>query len=67
MRRNLLGPAVLALLAVGGGALWALRSTWSSATVTAPGLPAVDVAVSGADAVPGAVGLAVLVMAAAAG
>lgn len=67
MRRNLLGPAVLALVATGGGALWALRTSWSSGTATAPGMPAVDVSVSGADAVPGAVGLAVLVMAAAAG
>lgn len=67
MRRNLLGPSVLALVAIGGAALWALRSEWSSATATAPGMPAIDVSVSGADAVPGAVGLAVLVMAAAAG
>lgn len=67
MRRNLLAPAVLALVATGGGALWALQAQWSSATATAPGMPAVDVSVSGADAVPGAVGLAILVMAAAAG
>lgn len=67
MRRNLLGPAVVALLATGGGAVWALRSQWSSATASAPGLPEVEVTVSGADAVPGAFGLAILVMAAAAG
>jgi len=67
VRRNLLGPAVLALLATGGGALWALRAAWSTAAVSAPGLPEVDLAVSGSDVVPGAVGLAVLVMAAAAG
>ena len=67
MRRNLLGPAVLALLATGGGAVWALRSSWSTATVQAPGLPRIDLSVSGADVVPGAMGLAILVMAAAAG
>jgi len=67
VRRNLLGPAIVALLATGGGALWALRTAWSEATVRAPGLPELDLSVSGSDVVPGAVGLAVLVMAAAAG
>jgi len=67
VRRNLLGPAVLALVATGGGALWALRSGWSSATVRAAGLPRIDLSVSGSDVVPGAVGLAILVIAAAAG
>ena len=67
MRRNLLGPAILGLLATGGGALWALRSQWSSATASTAGLPEVDLSVSGSDVVPGAVGLAILVMAAAAG
>lgn len=67
MNRNLLGAAILALLAVGGGTLLALRADWASATVSVAGLPEVDLAVTGAQAVPGAVGLAILVMAAAAG
>lgn len=67
MNRNLLGPAVLALLVVGGGTLLALRATWAGATASVAGLPEVDLAVKGSDVVPGAVGLAILVMAAAAG
>lgn len=67
MSRPLLGPAVGALLLTGGGALWALRSTWSSATVRTAQMPKVDLAVTGADVVPGAVGIAIVVMAAALG
>jgi len=67
VRRNLLAPSVLLLLAIGGGTLAAVRATWARATASAPGLPEVDLAVSGADVVPGAVGLAVLAMAAGAG
>ncbi|MET1133252.1 MAG: Trp biosynthesis-associated membrane protein [Aeromicrobium sp.] len=67
MNRNLLGPAVLTLLALGGGTLLAVRATWSEATAEAAGIPETDLAVSGADVVPGAIGLAVLVMAAALG
>lgn len=67
MNRNLLGPAVLGLLAVGGGTFAAVRADWSRATAAAAGLPEVELAVSGSDVVPGAVGLAVLVMAAGAG
>lgn len=64
MRRNLLGPSVLLLLALGGGTLLAVRAAWSTATAQAPGLPEVELSVAGADAVPGTAGLAVLVMAA---
>ncbi|MFO6453951.1 MULTISPECIES: Trp biosynthesis-associated membrane protein [unclassified Aeromicrobium] len=64
MRRNLLGPSVLLLLALGGGTLLAVRAAWATATAQAAGLPEVELSVSGADAVPGAAGLAVLVMAA---
>jgi hypothetical protein len=66
-QRNLLGPSVLVLLALGGGTLLAVRAEWASATASAAGFPEVDLSVSGVDVVPGAVGLAVLVMAAAAG
>ncbi|GAA3529262.1 hypothetical protein AFL01nite_01430 [Aeromicrobium flavum] len=67
VERNLLGPSVLLLLALGGGTLLAVRAAWASATASTAGLPEVDLSVTGADVVPGAVGLAVLVMAAAAG
>lgn len=67
MNRNLLGPAVLLLLALGGGTLLAVRATWSEATARAAGIPETDLTVSGADVVPGAAGLAILVMAAALG
>lgn len=62
-----MAPAVLGLVATGGGALGALRGSWYTATVSVPQLPEVDVAVSGNDLVPGATGLAVLVMACAVG
>lgn len=59
--RNLLFPAVVGLVASGGGALLCLRRAWSITAVT--GLPVGEVTVTGADVAGGATGLAVLVLA----
>jgi len=67
VNRNLLGPVVVLLLTSGGGALLASRAAWSTATASPAGLPEVDLSVTGTDVAPGAVGLALVVMAAAAG
>lgn len=65
--RNGLGLAVLGLIVSGAGAWMALRRTWSAATIRTADLPSTHVVVTGADAVSGAVGLAIVIMAAAAG
>lgn len=65
-RSGLLG-GVLGLLAGGGAALIGLRNAWSTATVTVEGVPPTEVSATGASIAPGALGLAMVVMAAALG
>jgi uncharacterized membrane protein (TIGR02234 family) len=61
--RRLYGPVVIALMAVGALALYAVTRTWLSASVATPGLPADQVTVSGQDAAPVLVALALVVAA----
>lgn len=63
MTRRLQGPVVLGLLVVGAVALYAVTRTWLSATVATPGLPADRVTVSGHDAAPVLVAIALVVAA----
>lgn len=63
--RRLYAPVVLGLLAAGGLALLAGTRTWLRATVESPGLPSDVVTVNGRDAAPIAVGMALIVIAAA--
>lgn len=58
------GYGVVGLLAAGGLALLGLRNTWWSTTAKQAGLPPIEVQVTGAAVVPGAVGLAIVVTAA---
>lgn len=63
MTRRLYGPVVLGLLVAGAVALYAVTRTWLSATVNTPGLPADRVTVSGHDAAPVLVAVALVVAA----
>lgn len=63
MTRRLHAPVVIALLAVGALALYAVTRTWVSAQLSTPGLPADQVIVSGHDAAPVLVALALVVAA----
>lgn len=66
-RRYGLVLSLAGLLAGGGLALMGLRNDWSTSTVSAEGISETQVAVTGADTAPGALGLAIVVMAAALG
>lgn len=61
------GWAILALLASGGLAFFATTRPWWQTTIATAGLPKTDVAVAGSSVVPWAVGVALVVMAAALG
>ncbi len=62
-----LARTVVALLAAGAVALFAVTRAWASANVRTPGLPTDEVSVSGIDAAPILAGLAVVIVAAALG
>ncbi len=62
-----LARTVVALLAAGAVALFAVTRAWASASVRTPGLPTDEVSVSGVDAAPILAGLAVVIVAAALG
>jgi uncharacterized membrane protein (TIGR02234 family) len=62
-----LARTVVALLAAGAVALFAVTRAWASANVRTPGLPTDQVSVSGIDAAPILAGLAVVIVAAALG
>jgi uncharacterized membrane protein (TIGR02234 family) len=61
--RRLYAPVVIALMAVGALALYAVTRTWLSASLATPGLPADQVTVSGHDAAPVLVAVALVVAA----
>ncbi|HSI26909.1 MAG TPA: Trp biosynthesis-associated membrane protein [Aeromicrobium sp.] len=63
MTRRLYAPVVIALMAVGALGLYAVTRTWLSASVSTPGLPADQVTVSGHDAAPVLVAVALVVAA----
>lgn len=65
IKSRLFVPAVLGLLASGGGVFASAQQTWQSATVENSGLPSDDISVSGAAAVPLVPALGLVIAAAA--
>lgn len=63
MTSRLYVPVVIALMAVGALALYAITRTWLSASLATPGLPSDQVTVTGHDAAPVLVAIALVVAA----
>lgn len=63
MTRRFYGPAILGLMVLGALALYAVTRTWLSTTLRTPGLPADRVTVTGHDAAPLLIAVALVVAA----